>query len=122
MSKFAKLTSRERLKFRIRKKIIGTSERPRLAVFRSMNNIYAQLIDDLNNKTIFTVSSLSPEVSSEIKEKMHKTEKSKIVGKILAQKAQEKSIKKVVFDRNRYLYHGRVKALADGAREAGLEF
>ena len=68
------------------------------------------------------MSSLSPEVSSEIKEKMHKTEKSKIVGKILAQKAQEKSIKKVVFDRNRYLYHGRVKALADGAREAGLEF
>lgn len=122
MPKFAKLTSRERLKFRIRKKIVGTSERPRLAVFRSMNNIYAQLIDDVNNKTLCTISSLNKDVSAEITDKMHKTEKSKVVGKFLAKKALEKSIKKVVFDRNRYLYHGRVKALADGAREAGLEF
>ncbi len=122
MPKFAKLSTRERLKFRIRKKITGTPERPRLVVFRSLNNIYAHLIDDLNHKTIFTVSSLSKEVSDEIKDKMHKSDKSKIVGKILAKKAQEKSIKKVVFDRNRYLYHGRVKSLADGAREGGLEF
>ena len=122
MPKGSKLSSRDKIKYRIRKKVIGTSERPRLVVFRSLNNIYAHLIDDINNKTIFTVSSLSEEVVKELADKMHKTAKSKIVGKILAKKALENKINKVVFDRNGYLYHGRVKSLADGVREGGLKF
>lgn len=121
MSRISKLSSRERIKFRIRKRIVGTSDKPRLVVFRSLANIYAALVDDINNQTIFAVSSLSKEVSGS-KEKLHKKDKSKIVGKILAAKAKEKSIHKVVFDRNGYLYHGRVKSLADGAREGGLDF
>ena len=122
MSTITKLTSRERIKLRIRKKVIGTAERPRLVVFRSLNNIYAHLIDDINNKTILTISSISKGTADEFKDKVNKTNKSKIVGKLLAKKAKEKNISKVVFDRNGYLYHGRVKSLADGAREGGLEF
>jgi len=115
------LTSRQKIKYRIRKKVIGSPERPRLVVFRSLNNMYAQLIDDTTHKTICTVSSLTKEVKDELKDKTTKINKSKIVGKVMARKAAENNIKKVVFDRNGYLYHGRVKAIAEGAREGGLE-
>ncbi len=115
------LTSRQKIKYRIRKKVIGNSERPRLVVFRSLNNMYAQLIDDTAHKTLCTVSTLSKEVKDELKDKITKVNESKIVGKVLAKKAAEIKVKKVVFDRNGYLYHGRVKAIAEGAREGGLE-
>ena len=117
----AKLTHRQKIKYRIRKKIIGTAERPRLVIFRSLNNIYAQLVDDINGKTLHSVSSVSKELESESKGKA-KMEKSKLVGKRIAEMALQNNIKKVVFDRNGYLYHGRVKAIADTARESGLEF
>lgn len=117
----SKLTSRDKIKFRIRKKIIGTSERPRLNVFRSLSNIYVSLIDDINGKTIISLSTLSPEIKTSIQGGVKKSDKSKLVGKALAQKALELNIKKVVFDRNGYLYHGRIKAVAEGAREGGLE-
>jgi large subunit ribosomal protein L18 len=116
------LDSRQKIKYRVRKRVAGSSERPRLVVFRSLNNIYAQLVDDINHKTICTVSTLNKEVRGELKDKTAKVSDSKIVGKVIAAKAKEKNIKKVVFDRNGYLYHGRVKAVADGAREGGLEF
>lgn len=122
MKKLKNLTSREKIKFKIRKKLSGTEERPRLVVFRSLNHIYAQLVDDTTGKTIFTVSPLNKEVQEKISSEKGKVSKSKLVGKITAEKALEKNIKSVVFDRNGYLYHGRVKAVADGAREGGLKF
>ncbi len=103
----------------MRKKVQGTSERPRLCVFRSNAHIYAQLIDDDKGITITGTSSLT--LGEEAKG-LTKTEKSRLVGKRIAQLALERGIKKVVFDRNGYKYHGRVKALAEGAREGGLEF
>jgi large subunit ribosomal protein L18 len=115
------LTSRQKIKYRIRKKVKGSTERPRLVVFRSLDNIYAQLIDDKSHKTICTVSTLTKEVKDELKEKATKINESKIVGKVIAKLAAKNNIKKVVFDRNGYLYHGRVKAVAEGAREGGLE-
>jgi len=117
-----KRRKREKLKRRIRKKISGTAEHPRLVVYRGLNNIVAQLIDDVNERTILTVTSLSKEIRESVKDKKGKTEISKIVGKKLAEKAIEKEIKSVVFDRSGYKYHGRVKALAEGARESGLKF
>jgi len=118
----ANLSSRNRIKYGIRKKVKGTASRPRFTVFRSLNNIYAQLVDDVNGKTLFTVSTISKDVKGLLKEKVTKMNKSKLVGKKLAELAIERNIKKVVFDRNGYLYHGRIKAIADAAREAGLEF
>ena len=115
------LTSREKIKYRIRRKVAGNREKPRLVVFRSSKNMYAQLIDDNAHKTICTVSTLTKEVKDELKDKTTKINVSKIVGKVIAKKAAENNIKKAVFDRNGYLYHGRVKAVADGAREGGLE-
>ena len=109
-----KLSRRERIKFSIRKKFSGTTGRPRLTVFRSNSEIYAQIIDDTIQKTVVSVSSL--------KEKGTKTEKAKAVGAAIAGKAKEANITSVVFDRNGFLYHGRVKALADAARENGLQF
>eukprot|EP01156_Anaeramoeba_ignava_P006774 Anaeramoba_ignava/a349523_12.p5 GENE.a349523_12~~a349523_12.p5 ORF type:complete len:124 (-),score=15.56 a349523_12:185-556(-) len=117
-----KIQSRDRRRKQIRKKIFGTTEKPRLAIFRSLNHIYAQIIDDATQKSILTVSDLSKEVRAELNEKSTKTDKSKIVGKIVAQKALENDIKTVVFDRGGYRYHGRVKTLAESAREAGLKF
>lgn len=117
-----KLTPRQKIKYKIRKRIIGTSERPRLVIFRSLNNVYAQLVDDINGNTISSVSSIAKVVKSDLGAKASKTAKSKMIGKRIAEIAGEKGIKKVVFDRNGYLYHGRVKAIADAAREAGLEF
>lgn len=103
------------------KKIRGNSERPRLLVFRSNKTIYGQLIDDSTDKTLVSVSGLSSELKDELKGK-NKVDQSKIIGKCLAEKASALKVKQVIFDRNGYLYHGRVKALADGAREGGLEF
>ncbi|MCS7052596.1 MAG: 50S ribosomal protein L18 [Ignavibacterium sp.] len=113
---------REKIKIRIKKKIFGTSERPRLSVYRSLNQIYAQIIDDDKGITLASASSLSKEISEQIKATKGKVEKSKLVGNLIAKLALEKNIKQVVFDRNGFRYHGRVKALADGAREGGLQF
>ena len=110
-----------RRKKRVRKKIRGTPERPRLCVYRSLKHIYAQIIDDVAGRTLVAASTLDKEIRDSIAG-MKKTEQAKEVGKLIAKKALEKGIKKVVFDRNGFLYHGRVKALAEGAREGGLEF
>lgn len=110
---------RIRLKRRIRKKIYGFADKPRLSVFRSNTAIYAQLIDDDNRKTIASCSSRIKSISGQ---KVTKTEKSTLVGKALAQKAIALGFQKIVFDRNGYKYHGRIKALAEGAREGGLLF
>lgn len=112
---------RERKRARVRKKISGTAERPRLSVFRSLNNMYAQLIDDINGITLVEASSLCKELREEVKSTKGKISKSKLVGKLLAKKASEKGITSVVFDRSGYDYHGRVQAVADGAREGGLK-
>jgi large subunit ribosomal protein L18 len=106
----------------IRKKVYGTTERPRLVVFRSLKNIYGQLVDDTIKKTITTVSSRSKELQEQLASLPDKSQSARIVGKALAAKALSLNIKRVVFDRNGYLYHGRVKALAEGAREGGLMF
>jgi len=114
--------SRLRSKTKIRKTISGTAERPRLTVYRSLNNVYAQLIDDATGKTIVSASSLSKELEEELKNTKGKISKSKFVGILVAKKALEKKITSVVFDRNGYRYHGRIQAIADGAREGGLKF
>ena len=113
--------ARLKRKKRIRTKIYGIPERPRLSVFRSSKHIYAQVIDDLNGVTLVTVSTLHPEIREQEKVK-GKMEDAKRVGKMIAHKAKAQGITKVVFDRNGFLYHGRVRALATAAREAGLEF
>ncbi len=107
---------------RRKKRIRGDSQRPRLVVFRSLNNIYGQIVDDSSSKTLVGASSLSKEIREEVKKSKGKMEKSKLVGKLIAQRALSKNIRQVIFDRNGYAYHGRVKALAESAREAGLEF
>jgi large subunit ribosomal protein L18 len=117
-----RLAGRKRRHVRIRKKVQGTAERPRLSVFRSLNHIYAQLVDDLAGRTIMTVSSLDKGLVPDVKTAKGKVAAGKIVGKALAAKAKEKGIDRVCFDRGGYLYHGRVKAVADGAREGGLTF
>jgi large subunit ribosomal protein L18 len=106
----------------IRKKILGTSTRPRLVVFRSLKNIYAQLVDDSIKKTLTTVSTLSKDLRPEIKKLPDRSKAARLVGLALAAKAKSMNITRVVFDRNGFLYHGRVKALAEGAREGGLQF
>lgn len=113
--------ARKRRHKRIRKKISGTSERPRLSVHKSLNHIYAQIIDDFSKNTLVFVSSLDKGLKAE---KTHKgnIETAKKIGKMIAQKALDKGIKKIVFDRGGYIYHGRVKAVAESARESGLEF
>jgi large subunit ribosomal protein L18 len=106
---------------RIRKKVMGTSERPRLAVFRSHQHIYAQIIDDVAQHTLVAASTLEPTLKTELSSGAN-CEASASVGKLIAQRALEKGIEKVVFDRGGNLYHGRVQALAEAAREAGLSF
>ncbi len=110
---------RFKIKMRIRKVVHGTPEIPRLTVFRSNKQIYAQVIDDSIGKTLVSASSDTKEIPAD---KINKTEKAKLVGKLIASKAIEAGIKNVVFDRNGYLYHGRVKSLAEAARETGLKF
>ena len=116
-----KIERRERIKMRIRKVVNGTSEQPRMTVFRSNKQIYVQFIDDLAGVTLATASSLDKEVVAEAAGK-NKSEVAALVGKLAAQRATEKGISTVSFDRNGYLYHGRVKMLADAAREGGLKF
>jgi large subunit ribosomal protein L18 len=113
-----KLSRRERIKQGIRKRLTGSAERPRLSVYRSNKGIYAQIINDTDGKTLVSASSLSKDFSAQ----GNKVEQSKEVGKMVAAKALAAGINQVVFDRNGYLYHGRVKSLAEGAREAGLIF
>ena len=121
MKLIKKQKNRIQRKRRIRSNITGNAKCPRLSIYRSLNHIYAQLIDDTVSKTILSVSTLS----KELKDKLGKTgnvDAARAVGELLAEKALATNIKKVVFDRNGFLYHGRVKALADGARAKGLEF
>ena len=106
---------------RVRRKITGTTQRPRLCVFRSSNNIYAQIIDDVNRLTLTAASSLDAEVKGAVNHGGNK-EAAKMVGAMIAKRAIEKGITEVVFDRGGYLYHGRVQVLAEAAREAGLKF
>ena len=117
----AKLEGRDRRKARIRKKISGTSERPRLSVFRSARHIYAQVVDDTGGGTLAAASTLSPDLKGTL-ESDDKTGAAKKVGALIAKMCLERKVGKVVFDRNGFLYHGRVKALAEAAREAGLDF
>lgn len=112
-----KEVARQKKKMRIRKRVMGSDERPRLCVFRSARHIYAQVIDDANGKTLVSASTLDVEGL-----KNANKDTAKAIGAEVAKRAIAKNIKAVVFDRNGYLYHGRVKALADGAREAGLNF
>ncbi len=107
---------------KIKVKIHGTNQRPRLVVFRSLKYIYGQLIDDDQHKIILTSSNVGKKVPKNLKDAKNKIEASKEVGKLLAESAVKKKIDEVVFDRNGYLYHGRIKAFADGAREGGLKF
>ena len=114
-----KLERRERIRKRIRKSVIGSAEIPRLSVFRSNKEIYAQLIDDSEAKTLAAASSREESVS---KAKSTKVEQAQMVGKLIAERAKTSGVENVVFDRGGFLYHGRVKALAESAREAGLKF
>lgn len=116
-----KYISRIKRKKRIRKKMTGTEERPRLSVFRSAGHIYAQLINDIEGNTIVSASTLDKEFT-ETGKKGGNRDAATTIGKIVAKRALDKGVTKVVFDRNGFLYHGRVKALSDGAREAGLQF
>ena len=119
MNSKAKTARRQNIRFGIRKKINGTAAKPRLSVFRSNTEIYAQLIDDVNGQTLAASSSKEKSI---VAQKGTKAEKSKLVGSAIAAKATELGLTEVVFDRGGYLYHGRVKAVADGAREGGLKF
>jgi large subunit ribosomal protein L18 len=121
ISKPSKNEVRKRRHLRVRKKISGTAERPRLNVFRSAKHIYAQLIDDQKGVTLTSASTLDKELRGEIQNGGN-VEAARKVGELIAKRAKEKGIEKVVFDRGGYLYHGRVKALAEAAREGGLEF
>ena len=114
-----KLEQRQKIRYRIRKKIGGTAQKPRLAVFRSNNDIYAQLIDDDNGFTLAAASSRDKDISAQ---KSNKVTKSKLVGEAIARKAKELGITTIVFDRGGNLYHGRVQSVAEGAREGGLQF
>ncbi|MFH0847312.1 MAG: 50S ribosomal protein L18 [Chloroflexota bacterium] len=121
MAKLTTRQAREKRHLRVRLKVSGTGERPRLSVFRSLNHIYAQIINDNEAKTLVAASTLDGEIKESLKDKK-KTDEAKLVGKLLAERAKAQKISQVVFDRGGYKYHGRVKALADGAREAGLKF
>ncbi|MCX7983571.1 MAG: 50S ribosomal protein L18 [Bacteroidetes bacterium] len=116
------INSRLKKKMRIRKKVRGTPERPRLVVFRSAKHAYAQIVDDINGRTLVAASTLEKTIKDDIAKAASPIEKFKLVGLAIAKKALAQNITKVVFDRNGYLYHGRVKALAEGAREGGLKF
>ena len=120
ITKIDKNAERKRRHVRVRKSVTGTAERPRLSVYRSTNHIYAQLIDDTKGVTLASASTLEKSVKAEIAGKT-KREAAKVVGKLAAERAKEKGIETVVFDRGGYLYTGRVQSLADGAREAGLK-
>ncbi|HEV8538700.1 MAG TPA: 50S ribosomal protein L18 [Bacteroidota bacterium] len=122
MIKKSRIDQRMHVKSRVRKKILGTAERPRLTVYRSLNHFYAQIVDDTQAKTLVAASSLTKELKDQLKGLKGHREIAKRVGAYLAKKATAQNVKKVVFDRNGYMFHGVVKSLADGAREGGLEF
>jgi len=115
----SKVSARQKIRYRIRKKISGSAAKPRLSVFRSNKDIYVQLIDDANGVTIASASSRQKDIAAQ---KGKKVDTSKLVGEAIARKSQDLGIKDVVFDRSGYLYHGRIKAVAEGAREGGLIF
>ena len=115
----SKVSARTKIRHRIRRKISGSGSKPRLSVFRSNNDIYVQLINDENGTTLVAASSREKDIAAQ---KVNKVEKSKLVGEAIARKANDLGIKDVVFDRGGYIYHGRVKAVAEGAREGGLQF
>ncbi len=121
MARISRNEARKRRHKRVRKKVFGTPERPRLNVFRSLTNIYAQIIDDVHGVTLVSASTIDRALREKVKG-LSKTEQARLVGQLIAQRALEKGIKKVVFDRGGYKYHGRVKALAEASREAGLDF
>ena len=114
-----KLIKRQKIRYRVRKKVAGSADKPRLSVFRSNSEIYAQLIDDDHGTTLAAASSRDKDI---VAQKVNKTEKSKLVGSTIARKATELGVTTVVFDRGGHIYHGRVKAVAEGAREGGLKF
>lgn len=114
-------STRQRRKRSIRKKIFGTPSRPRLSVYRSNKHIYAQVIDDLNGHTMVSASTMDKDARGEVSD-LEKEEQARQIGKVLAERAQQQGIEKVVFDRNGFIFHGRVAAVANGAREGGLEF
>jgi len=115
---------RERIKYRIRKRVQGTEARPRLTIYRSVAHIYVQVVDDMTGRTIASASSVEPTVKGTLEKKAKggNVAGAQAIGKTIAERLLEKGVKRVVFDRNGFLYHGRVKAVADAAREAGLEF
>jgi large subunit ribosomal protein L18 len=115
---------RDRIKLRIRKKLAGTAERPRLSVFRSVSHIYVQVIDDMAGTTLAAASSVEPAVKSRMEKEVRAGNRkgAELVGQVIAERLKEKGITRVIFDRNGFLYHGRVRAVADAARAAGLEF
>lgn len=115
---------RDRIKFRIRKRLAGTAEQPRLSVFRSGTHIYAQVIDDLSGQTLASASSVEPAVKGKLADGARGGNRkgAAVVGQAIAERLKEKGITRVVFDRNGFLYHGRVRAVAEAAREAGLQF
>ncbi len=119
--KVSKNLTRKKRHTRVRGKVFGTPQRPRLNVYRSLTNIYAQIIDDVDGKTLVAASSLDNEIKGKVSGNGNQ-EAAKLVGEMVAKKALEKGIETVTFDRGGYIYHGRVKALAEGAREAGLKF
>ncbi len=121
INKQTKNAMRQSRQKRVRKKVFGTAERPRLNVYRSLNNMYAQIIDDVSGKTLVSASTLDKDIKASLSATGNK-EAAKAVGEAVAKRAIEKGIENVVFDRAGYLYHGRVKELADGARNAGLKF
>jgi large subunit ribosomal protein L18 len=115
---------RQRIKYRLRKRTTGSTERPRLTVFRSVTHIYVQVVDDMSGQTIAAASTVEPSVKGALKKDANggNVAGAKVIGRTIAERLIEKGVKRVVFDRNGFLYHGRVKAVADAAREAGLEF
>lgn len=121
MAKETRTQARQRRHNRVRRKVSGSPERPRLNVYRSLEHITAQVIDDTVGNTIVSASSLEAALHEQVEGK-NKVEQAKVIGKVLAERAKEKGIEKVVFDRGGYRYHGRIKALADASREGGLEF
>ena len=115
---------RHRIKLRLRKRMTGTEERPRLTVFRSLSHIYVQVIDDMSGKTLVAASSIEPTIKGTLAAKARGSNRAgaQAIGKLVAERALAKGIKQVVFDRNGFLYHGRIRAVAEAAREAGLQF
>lgn len=122
MKRWLKFEGRVRRHSILRKNLAGTTERPRLSVYRSLSHIYAQLVDDMNNKTLLSLSTLSPDVKTKVSKDSGNVKGAALLGTALAEACKKKGITKVVFDRSGYLYHGRVKALAEAARKGGLQF